>query len=70
MSFNMRRFINNIEVREGAEITEIVSSQFVLGRRLKAGAVCEGLQPETWRSVITADAQRVWTSTATCGSYE
>lgn len=70
MSFEMRRFINDMEVREGAEITDIVSSQPVLGRRLKAGAVCEGLRPETWRSIITAEGRRVWTSTATYPSYE
>jgi hypothetical protein len=70
MSFETRKFINDMEVREGAEITAIVSSQPVLGRRLKAGAVCEGLRPETWRSVITAEGQHVWTSTATFASYE
>jgi hypothetical protein len=66
----MRRFINDTEVREGAEITDLVLSQPVLGRRLKTGAVCEGLRPETWRGIITADGQEVWTSTATFASYE
>lgn len=70
MSFEMRRFINDMEVREGAEITDIVSSQPVFGRRLKAGAVCEGLRPETWRSIITAEGRHVWTSKATYASYE
>lgn len=59
MSFEMRRFSNDMEVREGAEITDIVSSQPVLGRRPKAGAVCEGLRPETWRSIITVEGRQV-----------
>lgn len=66
----MRRSINGVEVREGAEITDAVMTQPVLGRRLKAGAVCEELRPEAWRGLITANGQRVWIADETSTSYE
>lgn len=70
MSYEMRRFINDIEVREGAEITEIAMTEPVLGRRLKAGAICESLHPEAWRGIITTNGRQVWIAAETSASYE
>ena len=70
MSFESHRFINDVEVREGAEITELYSTQPVLGRRVKVGGRCEGVRPETWRGVVTADGLKLWESPTTVQSFE
>lgn len=65
MSFETHRYINDVLVRVGAEITNPVSTTPILGRRIEVGAACEAMEPEAWRPIITAQGVRLWEGTST-----
>lgn len=57
----VRRYVNNIEVREGAVIPgTLISTHTFFGRRVETAALCLGTNPDRWRALIRADGVVVW----------
>jgi hypothetical protein len=70
MFHEVRRTIGGTEVREGALITQAVTSQMILGATIKAGARCDGLSPEAWTAIIEAGSEVVWQSTSRFETFD
>jgi hypothetical protein len=70
LNFETHRYINDVLVRAGAEITNPVSTIPILGRRIEVGAACEAMKPEAWRPIITAQGTRLWEGPSTRDSLD
>lgn len=61
--------IGGVEVRQGAVITSIESTEAILGQRIEVGGRCEQMRPQTWTAVITANGAVIWESDDTFDTH-
>jgi len=61
MSFGpIQRYIDGHLVQPGLVLEQQLSSTPFWGRRLKAAARCESVNPDSWTSLLLADGVEVW----------